>query len=55
MVSGQQPLEEEEDLQVISMHSNYIYMGCPHPPEANMEPKHEDEVTPTSVAFLLTD
>lgn len=56
MVSGQQPLKEEEDLQVISMHSNYIHTGMSlHPPEANMDPKYEDEATPTSVAFLLTD
>lgn len=56
MASGQQHLEEEEDLQVISVHSNYIHTGMsPHPPEANMDPRHEDEATPTSVAFLLSD
>lgn len=56
MASGQQHLEEEEDLQVISVHSNYIHTGMPpHLPEADMDPKHEDEATPTSVAFLLSD
>lgn len=55
MASGQQHLEEE-DLQVISVHSNYIHTGMsPHLPEANMDPKHEDAATPTSVAFLLSD